>query len=403
MTGWWWWVDLPRALGRRFVGLSAIAVDGHVLLGLGPLAGLLPVTALLAGGYVGAEHPGFEITFTESLTLMLVMVAVGTISTQLGALATLGFACGDFFVNHTQWTTKSAFGFGFGDQPSFPLSNPVLANLIVVRTPLLIQYALLAALAIGLPIGARGLAGSVAQRLQLPDGVHFVVSAALVAVTAFVLGRLWAAAAPMVIRPVFTWTIDDGINKGLVPIEAIAPIQENVQDIARAAALAVLGRAALTWVLGRARPGPIRRAEQAILAPIEGQRTTPGPVRALLQAALVAFVAVLLLAGLIDDLWAAGVLAGAFFLSRLARSGMIPLPTRRWREVVNRVPVLFRYGATLLVMNGIAKAVIASSLNTTDDRFQFLIWPVAGAALLMAFLMPDPPPEPVPADETPPR
>jgi hypothetical protein len=99
---------------------------------------------------------------------------------------------------------------------------------------------------------------------------------------------------------------------------------------------------------------------------------------------------VLLLAGMIDDLWAAGVLGAAFFLARLARSGLIPLPTRRWRTIVARIPVLFRYGSVLLVMNGIAKAVIASTDNT-DDRFQLLIWPVAGAALLMAFLMPEPP------------
>jgi hypothetical protein len=383
-------VTLPRLLARRFVGLSAIAADGHVLVAV-PLAGVLPLAALLGGGFVGAAHPGFEATFTESLALMLVALAIGTVSTQLGALAVLGFAVGDFFIDHAQWTSEPSLGFG-SDQSGL-LSSPLLANLIVVRVPLLIQYALLAALAVGVPLGARGLAGSVAQRLRLPEGVHFVVTTALVAVTAFVLGRLWAAAAPLVIRPVFTWTVDAGINQGVIPTGAIAPIQDNVQHIARIAALAVLARAALVWVLSRARPERIRRAEAAILAPIEGQRVRPGALRTVIQALLAALLAVALVAGLIDDLWAAAVLAVAFFAAGLARRGLVPVPTRRWRSVVERIPILVRYGATLLVMNGVAKAVIASSLNTSEDSLQFLIWPVAGAALLMAFLMPDPAPE----------
>lgn len=387
MSGWWWWVTLPRTLARRFVGLSAIAVDGHVLVGLGPLAAVLPPLALAGGFYAGVAHPGFEVTFTESLALMLTLLALGTVSTQLGALGVIGFAAGDFFFEHTSWSTKPSF---LGDEPGGLLANPLVANLVVDRVPLLIQYALMAALAIGVPVGARSLAGSLAVRLRLPDGVHFVVTAVLVAVTSFVLARLWASAAPMVIRPVFTWTIDDGINQGNMPVGAIEPIQANVHWIARVGALAVLGRAALTWVFGRR--ARVQQAETAILAPLDGPDTAEaGVVRTLLQAALIASVAVLFLAGMIDDWWAAGVLAAAFFFARLARSGLIPVPTRRWRETVNRIPVILRFGGTLLVMNGVAKAVIASSLNTGDDRFQFLVWPVAGAALLMAFAMPDPP------------
>jgi hypothetical protein len=387
MTGWYWWVTVPRALGRRFVTLSVLAADGHVLVALGPLAGLLPPLALAGGLWAGVAHPGFEVTFTESLALMLTMLAVGTISTHLGVLAVLGFAVGDFFVEHTGWSTRPTFAF---DTVDGVLGHPLLANIVVVRVPLLIQYALLFALAVGVPVAARGLAASVAGRLQLPEGVHFVVSTVLVAVTSFVIARFWAAAAPMVIRPVFTWTIDDGIGQGAMPVGAIQPIQANADAIARAAVIAVLGRAALTWFLSKARPVRIGEVEDAILAPIDRQRTEPGIVGSIVVAAVVASFAVLLLAGMVDDLWAAGVLAAAFFLARLARSGLIPLPTRRWRATVARIPVLFRYGSVLLVMNGVAKAVIASTDNP-DDRFQFLVWPVAGAALLMAFLMPEPP------------
>jgi hypothetical protein len=322
---------------------------------------------------------------------MLAFLVLGTLSTQLGAMAVIGFAVGDFFVFHDQWTTKSTFaGFGFGNEPSGLLANPVAANLIIERVPLLIEYGLIGTLTIGLPLGARGLAGSIAGRLRLPARVHFVVTAVLVALTAFVLGRLWAAAAPLVIRPMFSWTIDDGINQGIVPEGVITPIQDNIEWIGRVAALAVLGRAALLWLLHRASPRRIGRAESALLAPIENRRTRPGVLRSILYALLVAGLAVLFLAGMIDDPWAAAVLAGAFFVARLARSGLIPIPTRRWRAAVGQIPVLLRYGAALLVMNGVSKAVIASAMSN-DNRLQFLTWPIAGAAVLFAFLMPESP------------
>jgi hypothetical protein len=118
----------------------------------------------------------------------------------------------------------------------------------------------------------------------------------------------------------------------------------------------------------------------------------------LAQAVLSAAVGVLFLAGLLEDLWVAVVLGGVFLLARLVKSGQIPFPTHRWRELVSRVPVLMRFGAVLLVINGLAKAAIALSLNT-GENFQFMIWPVAASVLLMAVMVPDPESAAVPAAE----
>jgi hypothetical protein len=188
----------------------------------------------------------------------------------------------------------------------------------------------------------------------------------------------------------FSWTIDDGINQGLVPVEVITPIQDNIDLIGRIAAAAVLGRAALIWLLHRAFPERIHRAEHALLAPIENRRERPGVLRSIVYALLVAGLGLLFLAGMIDDLWAVGVLGGAFFIARLSRTGLLPIPTRRWRLAVAQIPALLRFGAALLVMNGVAKAVIASAA-AENNRLQFLTWPIAAAALLMAVLMPESP------------
>lgn len=377
---------MPRAVGRRSRALSAIAADGHVLLSLGPVAAVLPLVALAGGLYVGATHPGFEVTYTESLTLVLVALVLGTMSTQLSALATLGFVAGDFFIYHTSWSTEPSFG-----EASGWYSNPLVANLVFERVPLLIQYLLLVGLAVGVPAGARGLARSLAGRLHLPDGVKLVVTAVLIAVTAFVLARFWASAAPLVIRPVFTWTIDDGINGGTPPAGAIVPVQTRVETIARVAAVAVFARAAFTWLAGKIAPRRLHDAEQALLAPLDSLPRRRGWVGAISQALLYGAIGMLLLAGMLDT-WLAALAVGAVFaVARLSKSGWLPIPTRRWREVVNHVPVVVRFGAVLLVMNGVAKAVWASGDPTgMEESFQFMVWPVVASVLLMAFAMPDP-------------
>lgn len=386
----YFWVRLPRRLTRRSRSLVTLAADGHVLVGLGWLAGLLPLLALGGGFAVGAAHPGFDEAFTESLALVTTVLVVGTLSTQLGAWATVGFALGDFVVFHPAWTTRPEFG---ADTVTGMLANPVVANLVVERVPLLIQYALLASLAVGVPMGARSLAASVSLRLQLPGVVHLVVSTVLLSLTAFVLARFWAAAAPLAIRPVFTWDLDQGINQASPPPGAIVPVQTNIDWIARTAVVAVLGRCVVTYVLGRARAARVDRAEVELLQPMERQPRAPGPLAALVQAIVFAAMGVLLLAGMITDWWVAAVLGGIFLVGRLARSGWLPLPTRRWRDIVNRVPVLIRFGAVLLVVNGIARAVAGAVLGSgtdTTENFQLMLWPIVASVLLMAILLPDP-------------
>lgn len=379
------WVDLPRrAAARGWESLAGVLADGHVLAGLGRVAGLLTLVSLVGGLVVGAYHPGFDVVFTESLPLVLTVLALGVLSAQLGLAVTLGYAIGDFFVQHTAWTTEA--------QPwqdvSGVLGQPFLANLLVVRVPLLIEYGLLAALAVGVPVAARSLGASVSLRLRLPDGMLLAVSAVVMSLTAFVITRFWAASAPLVIRPLFTWTVDVGLGGGTMPIEPVEPIQTNEMWIARVAVLAMLARALVTWWLGKQRATPVDRAEQALLAPLDAPPPARSPYRVVLRTFAVALGGVLFLAGMIESWWAAAVLACAFLLAQLVQSGDIPFPPRGWRRLVDRVPVLVRFGAVLLVVNGVAKAVLDRAID--EESFQLMVWPVALSILAMAVLVPDP-------------
>ncbi len=393
---------MPRQVARRFPGLGAIAADGHVLAGLGVVGLVVPGLVLASGLAIGTFQFGFETTFTEALPIMVAALVLGTISTQLGALFAIGFSVGNFLLANSNWTSEVR-----SSRVTGILAHPLVANLVLERGPLLIQYALLFGLAVAVPLAARSLAGSVSSRLRLPDTVHLVVAGVLIAIAAFVVARFWASAAPVVIRPVFTWSPESGINRMQPPAGAIEPIQENETWIARWAAIAVLIRIALIWWIPRSesRRRRVETVELRLLEPIETERENRSLANALWTSFAYAVIGVLLLAGIFTDLWVAAAVAAVFFVARLAKLGTIPLPTRGWRSAVARIPVLVRFGFAVLVMNGVAKAVFASYLSERND-FQFMAIPVVIGVILLTVLVPEanstvPPtdPEPVPAGD----
>jgi hypothetical protein len=378
------WITLPRrAAARGWASLAGVLSDGHSLAAMGPVAGYLSVTVLVGGFIVGAGHPGFETVFVESTTLTFLVVALGALSAQWGLAATAGFAVGDFFVHHTAWTTESSFGGASG-----VLDQPFLANLLVVRLPLLVGYGLLGAVAVGVPIAARALAGSVALHPRLPAGLRLLVGAGLTAATAFLLARLWAAAMPVTIRPLYTWTVDGGFGGGSMPGEAVVPDQSAEVTVGWIAALATLGRALLTTVLSRSYAPELDEVEDELLAPFDTPPPARNPYTTVVRMLAAALVGVLLLAGLIEELWAAGALALVFVLAQLLQSGDIPLPPAAWRRLVDRVPMLLRFTAVLVVVNAVAEEVVGRAI--TEGSFQVMVWPIALSVLAMAILVPDP-------------
>jgi hypothetical protein len=210
----------------------------------------------------------------------------------------------------------------------------------------------------------------------------------VMSLTAFAIARMWAAAAPLVIRPIYTWTIDDGLGGGYMPVEPVEPIQTNEMWIARVAVLAMLARAVITWLVGRYRTVQVDAVEEELLAPLDAAPPARNPYVVALRTFAIALGGVLFLAGMIEAWWAAGVLACAFLLAQLVKVGDVPFPPRGWRRLVDRIPVLVRFGAVLLVVNGVAKAVLARAID--QESFQLMVWPVAVSVLVMAVLVPDP-------------
>lgn len=132
-----WWVKLPLASRRLSRGLLAILLDGLYLMVWPPVAALTTPLVVVAGFLLGWLHPGSDLTtqspeaFSQSLAVLVLAVVVGAFSGHLGAGFLVGYAVGDFFLANTGW------------------------NVLEVRIPLLITYALLALPAIFFPCLSR--------------------------------------------------------------------------------------------------------------------------------------------------------------------------------------------------------------------------------------------------------
>ena len=77
-------------------------------------------------------------------------------------------------------------------------------------------------------------------------------------------------------------------------------------------------------------------------------------------------------------------------LARLCRSGVVPFPSAGWRAAVDRIPVALRFGAGMLVVQGLASAIVGASVRSGEPSLQILVWPMATGLVVMAVLLPSP-------------
>ena len=95
---WAWWVYLPLGLRRLADGLATTLVDGLYLVAWPLPAFLLPPLVLLLGVLLRHSHPGYVVTVTESIPMLLLLVVLGTASGHLGLAFLAGYVLGDVFL-----------------------------------------------------------------------------------------------------------------------------------------------------------------------------------------------------------------------------------------------------------------------------------------------------------------
>jgi hypothetical protein len=331
------WITGPRWLGLRVPALRGIAGDGHVVSTL-PVAGvLLPVVALGFGLVAGGFRLGYVDVYTESVLLMGLLVGLGCFSSQLGALALLGFVVGDVVSTRPVLSYEAAFSTDFWF--TGVLGEGLLAHLVHIRLPRLVTYLLLAAVVVVLPRAARGAVASVGRGRRMPAALAWVLVSGLVLVIAWLGVSAWVAGGPTLVRPVFVW----GSPSGAPTAEAVQPLQAEGTLVVAAALAGTMVRQ--LWLGAAMFLGPVReRLAAAEATPPPAAAARPARRSHPLPAALLtATLATLTLAGILEHPLVWGVAFGVFFVVRLLRFDQVRFPALdAWRRVANLAPAWAR-------------------------------------------------------------
>lgn len=351
------WVAGPVAVARRWQALGAVAVDGWPLAGLRSLGGLLGPLAGLAAAVVTALGLGGPITIAQTPWLLALMIAVAIVAGQLGLWLLAGLVIGDAIFTVVALETIA---------PLWQVGVARLGGLV-----------LLAAGLVAVPAFGRGLAATVTTRLeprspQVDSAIAVAALAATTAALAWVWARLWS----VVGAPLFVTATDPDMvlpyDQFLVAWRISPPMggMSGVGVVACAALAGVAVRAALT--AGLASHEPARRRLATVEADLEESWPHPTPSRPsrrrrVTYVVLAGGIAAVTLPGLA---WgrpgALAVLIVAAMAACAAAVGLVPLPSRRWRQAMARVPLLARLAIVVLVVDQVSRAV--SSLVVTGPE-----------------------------------
>jgi hypothetical protein len=120
-----WWRDLPLTASRLSGFISVILADGIYLTHWLKVAAYVPVASLVLGLLTGWFHFAPGETFTFSIAVMALLMAISSFGTALGSYLLVGYAFGDFFLFQ------------------HPKMSNIFQTFFVVQIPLLLSYALL--------------------------------------------------------------------------------------------------------------------------------------------------------------------------------------------------------------------------------------------------------------------
>lgn len=414
------WIGIPRRLILRRPGLRGLAGDGHVVVTVPVVAAVLPGLCLLLGLLTGLLRLGYDDVYTESVVLLALLVGIGFFSSQLGVLAVAGFCVGDLISAERYQGTPFGSGW-FGG----PLGQGPLASLVHGFLPLLITYLLLVAGVVLLPRAARAVVLTVGRGRTMPPALAWGLVSGLVTVIAWLGTDAWVAAAPTLIRPVFTWASPGGAPT----VEAVATLQETGGVVVAAAVVATLVRQ--LWLGAAMLPGAVqarlRAAEDGTASgaaeapgaptapgadvgpggpaahPAPGgpdaapRLAVPGPARRIGGALLSSLLGTLTMAGILEQAWLWVAAFGVLLAVRLLRTTERYVPAlERWRRIAAVLPAWARLIALWLLSRVAVSAVSNDLIGSYSALGVFVLLSIV---VVFAVFPGDPKPAPgAPAD-----
>lgn len=363
------WLTLPWRVRRLSSSAVYALVDGAYVMSWPKVAAFGSLVALLGGLGVGWLHPGFTVIFSESLAVMIILIALGTLGAHFGLLFVFGYAVGDLLLGGFDRSSLYSVGwFGW---------------IVRMFGPQLIEYALLAFLMVSIPLLVKHLLLSWPRAARLSRTAMLALAAIGHVVLTVVLVYLWAQVVPVMARPLFTW-------RGVIPtIDMAIIVQENVQPLLWAAAIASLVRMFAQAVIAT-RPANEERVnawQKKLLSvpPVTSLANEKLPAWAL---SLIKIVGTLFLLSGVFISWFEAIGIGIVIaVVYAAQDGLIPVPLGKWRQFVYRIPLLGRLVGGGLLVYLISSAVLTVQ-SSPNEGFRPTVIAIGVSFLIMYLLSP---------------
>jgi hypothetical protein len=386
-----WWVGLPLLFRRLSASVFAYLLDGVWVFAFPPLATVATPLAAVTGVVVGATTAGYRVAPFEPVLAISLVVVIGTLSAHLGLALVTGLAAGDFFLAGRDWALEQTSSFGFATGPPGVFDHGLVGALARERLPLIIGYALLAAVAVGVPALVKGLLA----QLRVPDGwptpVQVGLSVAGHAGLTYFLVDFWVVATPVLIRPMWIWPLDQATAR-TTALALVQPLQSNGSVVITLAVVASLVRMALQWHVALDRRRAARMSVlQEQLRRWAGVPSRPGRIRRLGKALWRTAAGTLLLAGMLATWADAVVLAAVLFVAGLVQLGVVPVPLGEWPATAARIPLLVRMVAALVFVRLLVQPVAEGLVDPAAATFRTFLVMCVLAMLVFMVLLPAPP------------
>lgn len=386
-----WWIGLPALVRRVSPSLFACLLDGVWIFAFRRLAMLATPVAAAVGLLIGARTVGYEVAIFESILLVAVIVAVGTLSAHLGLALITGLALGDFFLAGRDWALEQAPLFSLPGQSLGVFDEGLIGALARERVPLLIGYVLLAVVAVGIPPLIKSLLAQLPVPGSWPAPVQVALSVGGHAGLTYFLVSFWAQATPVLIRPMWTWQ-SNPLHVREVSLALVEPLQREASLLLVLAVAASLARMAIQWHLVLVKRRGMRISHlQERLRQSTAVLSTPGRIRRLWQLIWRTAVATLLLAGLLATWSEAAVLAGVLFVAGLVQMRLVPIPMGAWPATAARIPLLIRLVAAFIFISLLVQPLAERLVEPQAATFRTFLVMTVLAMLVFMVLLPAPP------------
>ena len=364
-----WSLTIPRRLANRAPVLADSFRDGAWTAEWPPVAAFAPVGGLAVGFLASLLWPGLQYSYTESLVLMMLVIAGALLSGPVGVMLLIGYGAGNLL-----------FGASFYSPFSYPNFPP---RFVFAWGGKLIVLALLAFPAVLLPTLARRMVWPIvgraapANRLAIHAGLYAAVSGFLVFV--------WAQAMVVLVRPVFVIPYRGGDPT----FEAINPVQNLWPWLVAVGAASAAGRVIVeSRVLGRSPRSAAVAEEYRQWWVRAGRRPSPwqrAPV--LVRVLVVSVLGTALLAGTYEN-WLDPLIAlvGIGVLESW-RQGMLGGFAGGLGRAISRIPIIVRFVVAVVFAYGVAYLPVSAMFKASSLR-PLLYGALASMAVFYLLLSP---------------